>query len=246
MLPPDSLPPCPSAWARQAPLKPPARSRRLRWLRLTLLVLLLGPAALLLVYRVAPVPMTPLMLVRMAQGYGLEKQWVPLSRISGHLPRAVIASEDNLFCRHGGIDWDALREQIGRAMDGRSARGASTISMQTVKNLLLWEGRDPFRKLLETWLTPQAELLLGKRRILEIYLNVAEMGPGLYGAEAAARRYFRKPARDLTAREAALLAALLPAPLRWSKGMPSRFLQGRARIIQTRVAQLGPLLDCAP
>ena len=118
--------------------------------------------------------------------------------------------------------------------------------MQTVKNLLLWEGRDPFRKLLETWLTPQAELFLGKRRILEIYLNVVEMGPGLYGAEAAARRYFRKSARDLTAREAALLAALLPAPLRWSKGMPSRFLQGRARTIQTRIAQLGPLLDCAP
>ena len=227
-------------------MKSAPRAGLWRWVRRVLLAILLGPPALLLIYRVAPVPATPLMLVRMVQGYGIDKQWVPLSRISAHLPRAVIAAEDNLFCRHAGIDWDAMREQIGRAMEGRSIRGASTISMQMVKNLLLWEGRDPFRKLLEAWLTPQAELILGKRRILELYLNIAELGPGLYGAEAAARRYFRKPARDLSAREAALLAAVLPAPLRWSKGMPSRFLQSRARTIQTRVGQLGPLLDCAP
>lgn len=224
-------------------MRPGGRLRA--WLRRFLLALLLGPPLVLLVYRVVPVPVTPLMLVRIAQGHGLERTWVPLSRISTHLPRAVIAAEDNLFCRHAGIDWAAMREQIGRALEGRPVRGASTITMQTVKNVLLWEGRDPFRKLLEAWLTPQAELFWGKRRTLEIYLNVAEMGPGLYGAEAAARRYFRKAARELSAREAALLAALLPAPLRWSKGMPSRFLQGRARTIQTRVAQLGPLLDCA-
>lgn len=186
------------------------------------------------------------MLKRLAQGHGLEREWTPLERISPHLARAVIAAEDNLFCRHGGFDWPALRAEVDRALDGRRARGASTISMQTAKNLLLWEGRDPVRKLLEAWFTPQLELLWGKRRILEIYLNVAETGPGLYGAEVAARRYFRKPARDLTRREAALIAAILPAPLHRSPARPSPSVLARARVIETRVGQLGALLDCAP
>jgi monofunctional biosynthetic peptidoglycan transglycosylase len=171
-----------------------------RWLGLLAVVLLLGPPLVLLAYRFVPPPGTPLMLKRLAQGRGLEREWVPLGRVSPHLARAVIASEDNLFCRHWGIDAAALREQVGRALDGERARGASTITQQTAKNLLLWEGRDPVRKLLEAWLAPQLELILGKRRILEIYLNVIETGPGLYGAEAAARRYFAKPAAKLTPR----------------------------------------------
>ena len=220
-----------------------------RWLtravvvRVVLAVLLL-PTALLLLYRLVPPPATPLMLVRLVQGEGLAKDWRPLAAISPHLPRAVIAAEDNLFCTHAGFDWPALRQQVDRALAGEHARGASTISMQTVKNLLLWPGRDPVRKLLEAALTPQLELLWSKRRIMEVYLNVAETGPGLYGAEAAARRYFKKPASALTRREAALIAAVLPNPRLWSPARPTRYISQRVRIIERRIEQLGPLLDC--
>lgn len=231
---------------RRSRVSPATRAATWRWLRRVLLLVLVGPLLLLALYRVVPPPGTPLMLVRLAQGHGLEREWVPLGRISPHLARAVIASEDNLFCRHWGLDTAALRTQVERALDGERARGASTITQQTAKNLLLWGGRDPLRKLLEAWLSPQVELILGKRRILELYLNVIETGPGLYGAEAAARRYFRKPAASLTPREAALIAAVLPSPLTRSPAKPTRYLQQRARTIETRVGQLGPLLDCAP
>jgi monofunctional biosynthetic peptidoglycan transglycosylase len=219
--------------------------RRLRpWLRRLLLALLLGPLVVLAVYRFVPPPATPLMLVRLAQGYGLDKDWVSLDQIAPALRRAVIAAEDNLFCAHDGFDWKALRQEIGAALNGERPRGASTISMQTVKNALLWPGRDPVRKVIESWLTPQLELLWGKRRILEVYLNVVELGPGIYGAEAAARHWFRKPAAKLSSDEAARLAAILPSPLRWSP-LSSGYVARRARVIRTRVGQLGPLLDCA-
>jgi monofunctional biosynthetic peptidoglycan transglycosylase len=116
--------------------------------------------------------------------------------------------------------------------------------MQTAKNLFLWPGRDLVRKALEAWLTPQVELLWPKRRIVEVYLNVAELGPGIYGAEAAARAYFGKPASALGVREAALLAAILPSPRDWSPARPSAYLQGRVRTIRTRIDQLGPMLAC--
>jgi monofunctional glycosyltransferase len=228
----------------------PAIARRLRR-RVTrgtvvrvLLALLLLPTVLLLLYRLVPPPATPLMLVRLAQGEGLAKDWRPLEAMAPHLPRAVIAAEDNLFCTHAGFDWPALRQQVDRALAGERARGASTISMQTVKNVLLWPGRDPVRKLLEAALTPQLELLWSKRRIMEVYLNVAETGPGLYGAEAAARRYFKKPASALTRREAALIAAILPNPRLWSPARPTRYIARRAQTIERRIEQLGPLLDC--
>ena len=208
------------------------------------LVLLLLPTALLALYRFVPPPVTPLMLWRLAEGEGLDKAWRPLEAMAPALPRAVIAAEDNRFCEHSGIDWAALGPELRRAFAGERARGASTISMQTVKNVLLWPGRDVVRKLLEALLTPQLELLWGKRRIMEVYLNVAEMGPGLYGAEAAAQRFFGKPASRLSAREAALIAAVLPNPRRWSPAEPSRYIAQRARTIERRVGQLGPLLDC--
>jgi monofunctional biosynthetic peptidoglycan transglycosylase len=186
------------------------------------------------------------MVWRLAQGEGLTKAWRPLDAISPHLPRAVIAAEDNRFCGHGGFDWPELRGQLDRVLAGKPARGASTITMQVAKNLLLWPERDPIRKLLEAWLTPQIELFWGKRRIIEVYLNVAETGPGLYGAEAAAQRYFGKPASDLTRREAALIAAVLPNPRAWSPRQPTAYIARRARTIERRVQQLGPLLDCVP
>lgn len=206
--------------------------------------LALLPTALILVYRFVPPPITLLMLVRLGEGEGLDKSWRPLERISSKLSQAVIASEDNRFCRHFGFDWKELGGQIDRAIAGRSTRGASTISMQVAKNVLLWPGRDAVRKLLEIPLTPQLELIWGKRRIMEVYLNVAETGPGMYGAEAAARGYFDKAASELTRREAALLAAVLPNPRLWSPRRPTAYIRQRASIIERRMSQLGPLLDC--
>jgi monofunctional glycosyltransferase len=209
-----------------------------------LLVLLLGPPALLLVYRFLPVPITPLMVIRLIEGEGLRRQWVRLEEIAPVLPQAVVAAEDNRFCEHVGFDWQELQGQIDALRAGEPARGASTITMQTAKNLFLWPGRSMLRKGLEAWLTPQIELLWPKRRIVEVYLNVAELGPGIYGAEAAAQAHFGKPARALSPQEAALLAAILPNPRMWSPSRPTAYLQGRARTIRSRIEQLGPMLAC--
>jgi monofunctional glycosyltransferase len=171
---------------------------------------------------------------------------VPYDRIAPALAEAVIASEDNLFCQEAlGFDFDALAGQIGAWRDGEHPRGASTITMQTAKNLLLWPGRDPVRKAIEAWLTPQVALLWPKRRVLEVYLNVVEFAPGLYGAEAAARRLFGRPAASLTPDQAARLAVVLPDPLHWSAARPGPYVRERAELIERRVGQLGPLLDCA-
>jgi monofunctional biosynthetic peptidoglycan transglycosylase len=205
---------------------------------------LLVPPALLVVYRFLPVPITPLMVIRLVEGEGLHKAWVPLEAIAPALPQAVVAAEDNRFCQHFGFDWPELEGQIDALLAGERARGASTITMQTAKNLFLWPGRDLMRKALEAWLTPQIELLWPKRRIVEVYLNIAEFGPGIYGAEAAARAYFGKSASGLGTREAAVLAAVLPNPRSWSPVRPTEYLQGRARTIRTRIDQLGPMLDC--
>lgn len=208
------------------------------------IVALLAPLAVICVYRFVDPPFTPLMLIRLVQGEGLDHRDVPLARISPEMRAAVIAAEDNLFCTHHGFDTDALRGEIDTWLAGDRPRGASTITMQTAKNILLWPGRDPVRKVLEAWLTPQIELLWSKRRILEVYLGMIETGPGLYGVEAAARRYFGKPASALGPREAALLAAVLPNPREWSPVRPNRLVARHAQRIQARMNQLGPLLDC--
>ncbi|MFC0408493.1 monofunctional biosynthetic peptidoglycan transglycosylase [Roseomonas elaeocarpi] len=215
-------------------------------MRTVVLLLLAGPLALILIFRVVPVPATPLMLIRLVQGYGWQHDWVPYDQIAPALARAVIASEDNFFCEESfGFDIPALRGQVETLLDGERPRGASTITMQTAKNLLLWPGRDPVRKVIEAWLTPQVALLWPKRRVLEVYLNSVEFGPGIYGAEAASRAFFRKPASDLTAVEASQLAVVLPSPLNWSASRPGRYLRGHAAVIRGRMGQLGPLLDCA-
>ncbi|MFT8245110.1 monofunctional biosynthetic peptidoglycan transglycosylase [Roseomonas sp. BN140053] len=224
---------------------PARRAPRRLWRRAAMLFLL-GPLAVILAFRVLPVPATPLMLIRAVQGHGWQHDWVPYERIAPALARAVIASEDNRFCEEPlGFDTLALGEQIAAWWDGERPRGASTLTMQTAKNLLLWPGRDPVRKLLEAWLTPQIALLWPKRRVLEVYLNSVEFGPGLYGAEAAARAFFRKPAAELTAAEASQLAVVLPSPLTWSAARPTPYLRERAATIRHRVSTLGPLLDCA-
>jgi monofunctional biosynthetic peptidoglycan transglycosylase len=217
-----------------------------RRIRLALLLLVVAPLAAILLFRFLPPPVTPLMLIRAAQGQGIDRDWVDYGAIAPALARAVIASEDNLFCRQSlGFDFGALREQLEAWQDGETPRGASTITMQTAKNLFLWPGRDPVRKVVEAWLTPQIALLWPRRRVLEVYLNIVEFGPGIYGAEAAARAHFGKAAAALTGREAALLAAVLPSPLTRDAGAPSAWLNQRAAGIQRRAAQLGRLAACA-
>ncbi|MFC3123620.1 monofunctional biosynthetic peptidoglycan transglycosylase [Pseudoroseomonas globiformis] len=211
-----------------------------------MLLLLLGPPLLILVFRFVPVPATPLMLIRAAQGYGLSKEWVAYPDIAAALPHAVIAAEDNTFCTQWiGFDLRELQGQFAAALDGERPRGASTLTMQVAKNLFLWPGRDPVRKVLEAWLTPQIALLWPKQRVLEVYLNIVEFGPGTYGAEAAARGFFNRPASALTMAQAAQLAAVLPSPLNWSAAQPGAYVRERSGVIRRRVGQLGPLLDCA-
>jgi len=223
------------------------RASRLRTsIALAVAIGLAGPAAAILAFRFLPLPVTPLMLIRLAQGYPLHRQWAAYAAISPALAESVIASEDNLFCEESlGFDVQAMRGQYEAWQAGERPRGASTITQQTAKNLFLWPGRDPVRKFVEAWLTPQISLLWPKRRILEVYLNIVEFGPGIYGAEAAARSFFHKPASDLSAREAALLAAVLPRPLVWSAASPMPWLRQRAAVIEQRVAQIRPLLACA-
>ena len=228
--------------ARPATRTLAGRIRRL--LFKVLLVALLAPPALLLAYRFLPPPVTPLMLIRLAEGEGLEKRWRPLEEIAPALAEAVVAAEDNRFCAHWGVDWPALQGEVEAWLAGEPARGASTITMQTAKNLFLWPDRSLVRKALEAPLTLQLELLWPKRRIVEVYLNVVEFGPGIYGAEAAAQIYFGKPAAGLSRREAALLAAVLPHPRSSSPARPSAYLEDRARTIRGRIDQLGPMLDC--
>lgn len=216
-------------------------SLRRRWRRAAIIALVVvvgGPLALTALFRVVPPPVTPLMLIRLAQGHGLDKQWRPLSAISPNLQRAVIASEDAKFCSHHGFDWDAIDNAIDRYESGGKVLGASTISMQTAKNLFLWPGRTFVRKGLEAYLTVYLEALWPKDRILEAYLNVAEFGPGLYGAEAAAQRAFGISAAELSRREAALLVAVLPDPLDRSPSHPSAYVAQRAALIDSRATQI--------
>lgn len=221
-----------------------SKIRRFRLSRKLIFAVAAVPSVIVALYAVLPPPVTPLMLIRAIQGDGLTRNWLPVTAVSPNLIKAVIASEDARFCEHSGFDFSALQQQVERWQQGQSVRGASTITMQTAKNILLWPGRDPIRKVLEAWLTPQIEVLWSKRRIMEIYLNIIETGPGLFGVEAAAQKYFGKSARSVDADEAALMAAVLPNPRRWSPAQPSRHIVWKAHRIQARMNALGSLTDC--
>jgi len=227
--------------------KRPWYLRPLRWLRYAVLLFVAGSVAGVLLFRFVPVPFTPLMLIRLAEQRSegkpmrLEKSWRSLDRISPHLPEAVVASEDQRFFQHRGFDWDAIGSAFTANGRGRRKLGASTISQQTAKNVFLWPDRTWLRKGLEAYFTALIEALWPKRRILEVYLNVIEMGDGVYGAEAAARRYFQIPASDLNAAQAALIAASLPNPRVWSPARPTGHLQRRQTWILRQVDHLPPL-----
>ncbi len=217
-------------------------TRIARILMMTALALAATFAVALVLYRFVPAPST-LMLGRWLTLRGVERDWVPLEQISPHLVRAVVAAEDQRFCSHFGVDWGELSAVL-QDEDGPS-RGASTLTMQTAKNLFLWPGRSYLRKGLELPVALAIDLAWPKRRIIEVYLNIAEWGDGVFGAEAAAQRYFGKPAARLTPAEAARLAGALPNPILRNPARPSRALQAAAGRVQRRMRQLGPLGDCA-
>ena len=212
--------------------------RWVRRLRRTLILLVLVPpvlaATLMLLYRAVPPPTTPYILSEGVRLGGIAREWVPLEEIAPALALSVVAAEDVNFCRHWGFDMDAIRA----ALEDGGQRGASTISQQTVKNVLLWQGRSWLRKGLEAGLTPLSELIWPKRRILELYLNVAEMGPGVFGAQAAARHWFGVDASELTPAQAARIAAILPAPRRRSASNPGAFVKRRADAIADGAATI--------
>jgi monofunctional biosynthetic peptidoglycan transglycosylase len=214
------------------------------WIKRACLAVALTWAALILAYTVLP-PVSTLMLARWASARSANRDYVPLERVSPHLTTAVLASEDARFCLHYGVDWTELRGVVRGALDDVDGpRGASTIAMQSVKNTLLWPSRSVLRKALEIPLALVVNLVWGKRRTMEIYLNVAEWGDGVFGAQAAARRHFGKDAADLTAREAALLAAALPNPILRHAGRPSPALRRRAAVIERRAAGAAAYAGC--
>ncbi len=171
--------------------------------------------------------------------YQRHYDWQPLEHIAPVMGVAVIAAEDQLFADHFGFDWRAIEKAISYNQKHHKTRGASTISQQTAKNLFLWSGRSWLRKGLEAYFTVLIECLWSKERILEVYLNIVELGDGVYGVEAAAQMYFHKPAARLTASEAALLAAVLPNPLVYQVNKPSRYIRGRQAWIVRNIKRLG-------
>jgi len=212
------------------------RAGRAAWVCLA--VFLLVSILLVTVFRDVPPPATPLMLLRLADGYGIDQSWRGLVRISPFLLKAVIAGEDQKFCLHRGFDGEAIEGAWEDYQSGDKLRGASTISMQTAKNVFLWPGRDWLRKGLEAYFTALIELAWGKQRIIEVYLNVVEWGPGIYGAEAAAEHFFKKSAAELSPHEAVRLAAVLPDPLDRSAARPGPEVTARSRFMIEQIPAL--------
>ncbi|MDE2445499.1 MAG: monofunctional biosynthetic peptidoglycan transglycosylase [Alphaproteobacteria bacterium] len=218
-----------------------------KWVLRILGFLLAWPVVMTLVYAVVPPPVSNLMLMRALSGNGINKQWMKLDQMSPQLARAVISSEDARFCSHHGVDWVEFADAFGGTFDDFEApsRGASTVSMQTAKNMFLWDGRGSgIRKLFEMPLALYMDLIWTKHRMLEVYLNIVEWGPGIYGAEAASQYHFKKSAAQLTRREASLLAAVLPNPIKRNAGKPSKRVNFTAARIQMRMNDIDAYLTC--
>jgi monofunctional glycosyltransferase len=217
------------------------RSRWQRWALGTCGCLAGWPVVMTLVYGVLPVPFSNLMVLRLFGGNGFHKSWVSLDKMSPYLTKAVVSSEDQRFCFHHGVDWVEFHNATG---SGKARRGASTISMQTAKNMFLWDGRSYIRKGLELPLAYYMDGIWTKRRMMEVYLNIVEWAPGIYGAEAAAKYHFKKSASQLTRREAALLAAVLPNPILRTAGKPSGKVKLLANRIMLRMVGMDAYVAC--
>ena len=220
--------------------------RLLKWIALATLACVALSALVVLALRWIDPPITAFMLEARLQAlsegdraYRTDYEWVDLEHISSHAAIAVIASEDQQFPFHGGFDLNSIRESVRASEKGRKLRGASTISQQVAKNLFLWNGRSYFRKGIEAWMTVLIEFIWPKERILEVYLNIVEFGRGIYGAEAAAKRFYHKPAARLTSSEAAVLAAVLPNPIRMHADRPSAYVLERRNQILGQMRALG-------
>jgi len=207
------------------------------------LVLLLMPVMLLALYSL-PIthPPSTLMLKDMVLLRDYDRQWIPLEEMAPRLVQAVMMSEDGRFCEHHGVDWSAIHAELTR--DGGPSRGASTITMQMVKNLFLWHERSYLRKTLEVPLALTADMMMSKKRVMEIYLNIAEWGPGIYGIEAASQFYFKRQASKLTPRQAALLATTLPNPYLRNPTRPGAGMNRLARIANLRARRSGAYIGC--
>jgi monofunctional biosynthetic peptidoglycan transglycosylase len=245
-----STPYLPPSWPPVALPSRPNAGDFVRYLRLALgslavLIMVLAAVVLLLVvaYRWIDPPASTLIMAQRLGGTTIQQRWVPLERISPNLVQAVVLSEDGAFCRHRGIDWSALQDAIDSARDG-NVRGGSTITMQVVKNLFLWSSRSYIRKAIEIPLAYLVELVWPKRRILEIYLNIAEWGDGLFGAEAASRHHFNKRALQLSPQEAALLAVSLPNPIEREAGYPGPLTRRLAANLLVRMRAVRSATTC--
>jgi len=221
----------------------------LKFLRYFIIFFFSSSIFFVLLFRFINPPVTPLMVIRLVeqslhgQSLTLKKKWVGIDRMSPYLPLAVVASEDNLFMEHHGFDFESIEKarEFNQRKSGRKIRGASTISQQTAKNVFLWPQRSWIRKGMEAYFTVLIEFIWGKRRILEVYLNVIETGRGIYGVEAASESYFGKPASRISRSEAALISAVLPNPLKWNPSSPTPYIRGRQQWILWNMNNIGTL-----
>jgi len=230
--------------------KPASKKKRSFWNRLArraavlIAGILLLPFVLTVFYAFVAPPVSTLMVWRWAAGAPIDYRWRDIEDIAPILPATLIMTEDARFCSHYGVDWQALRKVFRAAENGTPSRGASTISMQTVKNVFLWPSRSYVRKAIEFPLAHFADLIWGKQRTMEIYLNVVEWGPGVYGAEAAAQAHFNRPASKLTRTQAARLAAVLPNPLARSAANPSRAVRRLSHRALSEGRNAAPWITC--
>jgi monofunctional biosynthetic peptidoglycan transglycosylase len=200
-----------------------------------------------IIFKWVPIPFTPLMVIRIIefksdnQDAIYSHDWIPLEEISPNLQKAVIASEDGNFLKHSGFDFEAMQKAFKNNQKGRKLKGGSTISQQTAKNVFLWQGRSYVRKGLEAYFTVLIELIWGKKRIMEVYLNSIEMGNGVYGAQEAARHWYRKEAKNLTKREAAGIAAILPNPRKYKATNSSSYIERRKDRIMRVMRHVGKI-----
>lgn len=228
---------------KQATPPRPLLRRGVRLALRVVAILVLIPLVLVPVYTVVPPVSTLMIWTRLAAG-PIERIWIPFDDIAPVLVQSVMMSEDGQFCAHHGVDWQALNLVIDEHIDGETTRGASTIAMQTVRNLFLWQSRSYIRKALEIPLALYADTVWGKRREMEIYLNIAQWGPTLFGIEAAAQHYFGRSAKQLNASQAALLAVTLPNPYSRDPAHPSAGLRRLERIVAARARQSGAYIVC--